>query len=471
MTAEPDPRKPYPWRAVTFWLFVVVGLAGLGYFGRIWYQRFQAERGLNRVIAELDRDDPGWRLEDLQAAREVIPDAENGALLVLAVTARLPKDWPPSAIDEALINPAANEQLSDELYRAVGTELVALRATLEMARKLIAYDKGRYPHPPGHDPGDPLPPSVLTIRKTMRLLQLDALAAAEQRDFPRALRACRALIIVGRTIGDDPLYISLLVRFSGSAFACKTTERVLGQGTPALADLLDLQRLIEKEEAWDGFVQATRGERAFGHLMWQRFEGGEMKYEDFRGLTLSGKSEEINPTTEQIQRAHADWLRIMERYIEAAREPLPERGPIFRRIADEKDSLPPDDLLHSVFPVHTRIEEVDRLRHARLRTAAAILAAERYRLKNNRWPEKIDDLKEFAARETLIDPFDGKQLRLRREPDGLVIYSVGVNGIDDGGTPESLVANGLDVGYRLWDVDKRRQPPVPRPPPPEAPEP
>jgi len=101
-----------------------------------------------------------------------------------------------------------------------------------------------------------------------------------------------------------------------------------------------------------------------------------------------------------------------------------------------------------------------------------MLAAERYRLKHNRWPEKIDDLKGFVAKETLIDPCDGKLLRLRREPDGLVIYSVGINGVDDGGTAESLKpgiheTHSLDIGFRLWDVAHRHQPPVPRPPPDE----
>src|SRR5207249_6684909 len=113
-------------------------------------------------------------------------------------------------------------------------------------------------------------------------------------------------------------------------------------------------------------------------------------------------------------------------------------GAAFRRIADEIESLPPDNLFRSSFPVHARTEEVDRRQHARLRAAAAMLAAERYRLKHNHWPEKIDDLKDFAAKETLIDPCDGKPLRLRREPDGLVIYSVSINGVDDGGTAQTL---------------------------------
>ena len=89
-------------------------------------------------------------------------------------------------------------------------------------------------------------------------------------------------------------------------------------------------------------------------------------------------------------------------------------------------------------------------------------------MKNNRWPARIEELKDLVTKETLIDPCDGNPLRLRREKDGLVIYSIGVNGVDDGGTVESLKPNGLDVGFRLWDVAQRRQPP--KPPKPKEPD-
>jgi hypothetical protein len=51
-----------------------------------------------------------------------------------------------------------------------------------------------------------------------------------------------------------------------------------------------------------------------------------------------------------------------------------------------------------------------------------------------------------------------------------VIYSVGPDGQDDGGDVRGVPdtnKNGLDVGFRLWDVARRRQdPPAPAPVPP-----
>jgi hypothetical protein len=72
-----------------------------------------------------------------------------------------------------------------------------------------------------------------------------------------------------------------------------------------------------------------------------------------------------------------------------------------------------------------------------------------------------------------LDPYDGQPLRCRRLKDGVVAYSVGPDGKDDGGNlrpeqaEEGAEGGGLDVGFRLWDVAHRRQPP--RPPPPKPP--
>jgi hypothetical protein len=50
--------------------------------------------------------------------------------------------------------------------------------------------------------------------------------------------------------------------------------------------------------------------------------------------------------------------------------------------------------------------------------------------------------------ERLLDPYDGKPLRVKREPGGVTVYSIGPNLVDDGG---SIGASGLDVGVGPMD--------------------
>jgi hypothetical protein len=62
-----------------------------------------------------------------------------------------------------------------------------------------------------------------------------------------------------------------------------------------------------------------------------------------------------------------------------------------------------------------------------------------------------------------LDPFDGAPLRYKQLADGVVIYSVGTDQVDDGGklatAGADMIKPGFDLGYRLWNVVKRRQKP------------
>ena len=58
-----------------------------------------------------------------------------------------------------------------------------------------------------------------------------------------------------------------------------------------------------------------------------------------------------------------------------------------------------------------------------------------------------------------MDPYDGAQLRYRRLADRVVVYSVGLDGQDNGGNIGKVPnVPGTDLGFRLWDVKYRRRP-------------
>ena len=93
---------------------------------------------------------------------------------------------------------------------------------------------------------------------------------------------------------------------------------------------------------------------------------------------------------------------------------------------------------------------------AKCACTAAGIACERYRLKHGKWPAQLDDLAAFGIRKGLIDPFDGQPLRFSMVEDGIVIYSIGTDGRDDGGDVVRREGTPKDVGFRLWNTDKRR---------------
>lgn len=59
----------------------------------------------------------------------------------------------------------------------------------------------------------------------------------------------------------------------------------------------------------------------------------------------------------------------------------------------------------------------------------------------------------------MLDPFDDKSLRMKTVPDGLVIYSIGIDRKDDGGMVIPKIDEPTaDMGFKLWNVPQRRQP-------------
>ena len=138
--------------------------------------------------------------------------------------------------------------------------------------------------------------------------------------------------------------------------------------------------------------------------------------------------------------------------------------------------LPPDQKATAIrgyrFPARTKetiighltMPAVDKVLMAEIRYQAKCvctevgIACERYLLKNGRWPNALDDLQSFGIAKGVVDPFDGQPLRYRIETDGVSIYSIGTNGIDDGGDIVRRVGNPDDVGFRLWNVPNRKVP-------------
>ena len=100
-----------------------------------------------------------------------------------------------------------------------------------------------------------------------------------------------------------------------------------------------------------------------------------------------------------------------------------------------------------------------RSQQALVACAATALAVERFRAANGHWPDRLDELVPAYLKLVPLDPYDGQRLRFKRLADGVLIYSTGPDGIDDGGKVdrENPIASGTDMGLRLWDVAKRRQ--------------
>ena len=429
--------------------------------GRHWAR---AESDLAAAVAGLDAAEPDWQIVQLHAARNkrLPPSERNAASLALEAV----KLAPPSLAEfdpqgefrtSAVSNRLCGESTIAEAER-VRAECVA---ALAVARRLRDTSEGGFavtpalPHPIGT-----LTPHVLKLREAANLLALDALVEARAGRPAPALDSCRAVLNVGAGgIGDEPLLISQLVRISCALTAVTATERALAWGAdPPDAGLARLQTALASERVAPRLEYGYRGDRA-------------LVFAELAGLDVAGelaKQLPPGPASDALVRLAGHYLRrevaagrlaalkLHAGLIAAAKLPDDVRrsratAGALRRVPEPLPWELGAAVAYELRPSASRLDAAENRVRARLACAEVGMACERFRLKTGRFPAKLGDLPAELLAAVPSDPYTGGPLGYRVGADGVTVYSTGPDKIDDGG----------DIGFRLWNADRRRLPAPP----------
>jgi hypothetical protein len=481
-------KLAWPWLRTCLHWAVPLAVVGL----LVWFLT-RSDLALDRwraAVAEADRLDPGWRLEELEARRKVIPDEQNSLFVVPAIPDErrfqsVPrwypgKQWPTQDMEDALKDLKPEVRLNDTQRRLVQKGLADVQPALLQARRLVDSPYGRNPITWSRDGFSTLLPYAQRNRTIASLLSYDVVWRTEEGDADGALASCGAIINSGRCIGDEPTMISMLVRLACRGVALGRIERTLAQGEPSEEALSALQQLLELEEAAPLLLIAARGERAMFDRFLDAVEAGDVSRRDLLhmgprfGVELTVRDHALLFTGLTIKSERAALLPFMTEYVEIAKLPVEDWAEALEKWAAKRDQLPSLARAMATGPPRdltlVRMVEIHRHNHTLMRCAIVLTALERYRRAHQRWPDNLHALvPAFLPRGVPIDPYDGQPLRYRRVADGVVIYSVGPDGRDDGGVHLTQIRvsspgpppPGADVGFRLWDPAHRRQPPGP----------
>ncbi|HLJ95450.1 MAG TPA: hypothetical protein VKU02_19895 [Gemmataceae bacterium] len=463
----PARRKPRRWLV---WILSVPLFAGLAYMSLAFYLNGQNERELRKAEAEADLLDPGWRLSDLEAARAPVPDSENGALQLLAAAKLVPASWPklpPPAKDDRwgdrLLELAPQMRPGRKLLDAMDEAMKQVLPGLAEARRLAAYPRGHY----GITWSNKLLlQTAIThldlVHRIQRVLSVDAVMLAERGDMSGAAQSCLALLNVGRSIGDEPLPISQIFRVNCQLAAERSMERLLAQGEPSAAVLQKLQQELEDEAAQPLLLRAFRSYRATMHQDLAALQSGQVDRRSLRLVNPYGLPDQALTwnDTWRARACHPDYLRYLNELVEVAKLPPEQQSPRL-----DKLELPSIQKPTISFLLEIPDKQLRALHHrflaavALLRCAETGLAIERYRRDSQRWPGALADLVPVYLRQAPRDPFDGAVLRYRHLEDGVVIYSIGPDGLDHHGQlkRDMQTFEGFDLGFQLWNAANRRQ--------------
>ena len=291
---------------------------------------------------------------------------------------------------------------------------------------------------------DALLPHLAKVREFTQLLSIEAAVASENGDAQAAVHAVKDSLQLARSLEDEPLLITQLVRSGCLTIASASLEHVLARHVLSEAQLLDLAAVLQEAEARNqaAFVRGLIGERCSATHIFQS-PGSEVAR--VMGQDAGDGLPVFHHVLDLVGVRNEDfffYLKTMGRWIGSCKLPFPDCLEQARSVNRELTSSIQQRRLFvlssQLLPYFGGAANQMAGTAARLRCVQVAVAVERFRLKNNGQPPAgLEQVSPAFLSRLPTDPFDGNPLRYRLLPKGYVIYSLGEDGADQGGAGPS----------------------------------
>ncbi|MEX0714734.1 MAG: hypothetical protein WD278_20530 [Pirellulales bacterium] len=403
----------------------------------------------------------------LAAAPPRVADYQNAALVYERAFEAMGdlKGLPQESLD-FLGDPSAPFDADDKELREF---LDPQQLGLALIRRAAAMPECRFERDYSRPTFETLLPEVQAMRNAARLLALDARVKTAEGDVSSALADVSAIFAVALHASGEPTLISFLVSAAIDAVACQTLEAVLATSEPTPDDLQALRigeivsfrmllaRSIAMEEAFglSAFAAMSsptnRGDDVSAYFTEQVLgpvsPAAAILLPYFRVFFLPHELDSYRSAMQQArnltQQPHylvQDSLKALDQSSENRQKRKPGNIGVLTSLL-----LP---ALNAAFEAAARAE-------ARHQLALAAAAAARYKAAKGEQPADLDSLAPEFLRIPLVDPYDGKPLKVAAAGDGLIIYSIGPDGRDDGGAAFDAQKKTGDIPFHLGRPDSR----------------
>lgn len=325
--------------------------------------------------------------------------------------------------------PTSGEPLTDAMKALITEYVVDNNEALELLHAAAKIEHSRfpfelkYPHKRGF--------SRYQCDNVSRLLCFDAFVHAENGNSELAVRSVISTFGLARSLSKEPMLESQITLINCDWKALYALKRIVNRIQLTDKQMVKLSKCIAQAEHVRDFSLALIGEQC-------------LKLRLFSEPRKWAFDEEIRLPSDSILKAYEalglvdmdaiHYLDRMAKYIEVSRLPIHYRWEA-ARIVDDEFGVPSRIrflLFETTFGIFALIT-VDFRNIARLRTACAGLAVQRYRLANGAIPDTLSQLVPAYLDTVPKDPFDDNDLRYIKRGNGFVIYSIGEDLRDDDG--------------------------------------
>ena len=422
------------------WFKVLLGIVGVVVFILLvgWFVLdVSSSAELEAALAQIQA--LGWPTELADLYPQPIPDSENAAPLHQQASAAVGDSNPISRVDslESWLDLSEEEQTK---VRSHLTEKAEALELLHQAAQVPGSDfnlnyRASYAMPLPHLSG---------LRQSARLQRAAVIVALADGRTEEALEHWLDSTAVVRHGENQKILISELVRLACLFVSLDALEALVqsGQLTPAHVDRA--LGALEGIEGHDSFTEGMKGELAFGRDI-HRIGPSQMqsivrpggRYPMGLGpLVALYRSPLVRPWRQHDEATH---IAVLTQLIQLSQQPYYQAQKGLQQWEDTLDDLPPwqAPLTKMLLPALGRACEALARAEARLACARVALALERYRLTHGDYPATLDSLVPGHLPDVPVDPFDGKPVRYVNEGQRVVVYSVGEDLRDDGGSDDT----------------------------------
>jgi hypothetical protein len=284
---------------------------------------------------------------------------------------------------------------------------------------------------------------VQQLRMDAVLLDFDARAKTADGNARGAVEDINAMLAMSAHARNDPLLVCLIVSGSIEQKAIAAFQNLLTSGKLSAGDLATLR--IPASPSYRTLMErASRGEEAARLTVFYGIGTGELSLQDTAKWFNVGYKADLDVEASAVGSLYRVFLfaddlaehhRLSQEIRQITKLPYCQAKVQYQNFGTAFNRHPAGLLNRLIFPaMQAGFQYVARA--GALRDALRLgVAVEKYRVGHGRLPARLEDLTPELIPVVPLDPFDGKPMRMRRTEHGLVVYSIGPDGIDNGGTP------------------------------------
>ncbi len=280
-------------------------------------------------------------------------------------------------------------------------------------------------------------PFTQGARDAARLLQLDIVMKARENDVRGVARSLNTLLILSRCLEQEPTTVSQLVAMAIERLGDEALAATICQLDFTEGELRQFEKVIRARDERKRILQALAGERV---LAIAAFENPD---------SLDSSA----PKMFVLKSDLAIYLEHLEKLRAAAELEFPESIATAKMAQDELTKQTTGGLamftsrLSKVLDADFKKILFQGTAHAAAKNRAALtaIAIERFRRTNGRIPSSFQELIPIFLADEPVDPCTGNSMIYRVTPQGMLIYGVGENLVDDQGADLNEADRGLFV--------------------------